>query len=94
MVRKQKSNKKRNESYVERRKKPTEVQDEYLVERHVIKPSHNHYKLLDEYAHKANNVYNQGLYRVGQALLKGEWIPTRASLKKLRNQRDCLLVYE
>lgn len=93
-MRKQKSNRKRKENFDERRKKLTEIQYEYLVERHVVKPSHSHFKLLDEFAHKANNVYNQGLYRVRQALFKGQWMTYSqldASLKESRNARDCMI---
>ncbi len=47
-------------------KKLTEIQYEHLVWRSgmSIRPSNSHYRVLDEYAHKANNVYNQALYRV------------------------------
>ena len=72
----------------------TEVQYEYLVERHVIRPSHSHYQVLDDFAHKANNVYNQGLYRVRQELFKGKWMSyskLNASMKKSRDQKDCML---
>ncbi len=82
------------ESYVQRRQKLTEVQYEYLVERHVIRPSHSHYRLLDEFAHKANNVYNQGLYRVREALFEGQWMTYSQldkSFKKSRDQKDCML---
>lgn len=50
--------------------------------------------VLDEFAHKANNVYNQGLYRVRQALFAGQWMTYSqldACLKRSRNQRDCMI---
>lgn len=94
MAKRQKSNRNREESYAQRRQKLTEIQYEHLVERHVIRPSNSHYRVLDEYAHKANNVYNQALYRVRQALFKGSWMTYSQldkSLKKSRDQKDCMI---
>lgn len=94
MTKRQKSNRKREESYAQRRQKLTEVQYEYLVERHVIRPSCSHYRVLDDYAHKANNVYNQALYRIRQALFDERWMTYSQldkSLKKSRDQKDCMI---
>ncbi|MCI9042065.1 hypothetical protein, partial [Dubosiella newyorkensis] len=94
MAKRQKSNRNREESYAQRRQKLTEIQYEHLVERHVIRPSNSHYKVLEDYAHKANNVYNQALYRVRQALFKGSWMTYSQldkSLKKSRDQKDCMI---
>ena len=94
MAKRQKSNRNREESYAQRRQKLTEIQYEHLVERHVIRPSNSHYRVLDEYAHKANNVYNQALYRVRQALFDGRWMTYSQldkSLKKSRDQKDCMI---
>ena len=94
MVRKQISKKKKTNSFLQRRKDKTDTQYEYLVEKHVIKLNHSHYKLLDKYAHLANNIYNQGLYRFRQALFQGKWL-TYANLdksfKQSYQQRDCML---
>ena len=68
------SNKKMLKEYEQRRDKLTEVQYEHLVEKHVIRPSHSHYDVLVEYSRLGNNVYNQGLYRVRQALFAGKWM--------------------
>ncbi|WP_276912072.1 RNA-guided endonuclease InsQ/TnpB family protein, partial [Dubosiella newyorkensis] len=94
MAKRQKSNRNREESYAQRRQKLAEIQYEHLVERHVIRPSNSHYRVLDEYAHKANNVYNQALYRVRQALFDGRWMTYSQldkSLKKSRDQKDCMI---
>ncbi len=48
MAKRQKSNRNREESYAQRRQKLTEIQYEHLVERHVIRPSNSHYRVLDE----------------------------------------------
>ena len=63
----------------------TEQQYDYLTERHVIRPTHPKYAVLDHFSHLANNVYNQGLYRARQALFKGSWLSYNkldASLKQ------------
>lgn len=82
------------EIYARRRKELTEVQYDYMTERHVIRPSHSHYRLLDEYSHKASNIYNQALYRLRQSLFKGKWMnypKLNASFRKSRDQKDCML---
>ena len=38
-----------------------------LTERHLVKPSHELYKTLDELTFKAKNLYNHGLYLYGQS---------------------------
>lgn len=94
MVRKQIPKKKKVKTFLQRREDKTETQYEYLVEKHIIKLNHSHYKLLDRYSHLANNIYNQGLYRFRQALFQGKWL-TYASLdksfKQSYQQRDCML---
>ncbi|MFC2699464.1 MAG: hypothetical protein ACFN0V_05450 [Limosilactobacillus fermentum] len=72
----------------------TDQQYEYLVERHVIRPSHPQYTTLDRFSHQANNVYNQGLYRARQALFRGEWLSygkLDASLKQSQRQKDSMI---
>ena len=49
--------------YQRLRQKQTEQQYEYLTERHIIRPAHPKYAVLNRFSHVANNVYNQGLYR-------------------------------
>ncbi len=94
IARKQISNKQREARYSQQRQELTEVQYEYLTERYVIRPSHTHYHVLDEYAHKANNIYNQALYRVRQELFDGNWMnyhQLNTSMKTSRDQKDCML---
>ena len=72
--------------YQRLRQNQTEQQYEYLTERHVIRPAHPKYAVLDHFSRFANNVYNQGLYRARQALFKGEWLSYNkldASLKQI-----------
>lgn len=81
-------------SYAQLRAEATQVQYDYLVERHVIKPSHAYYGILDDFAHKANNLYNQALYRARQGVFHNDWqnyYALNASFKKSRDQRDCML---
>lgn len=81
-------------SYAQLRAEATQVQYDYLVERHVIKPSHVYYSVLDGFAHKANNLYNQALYRARQGVFHNNWqnyYALNASFKKSRDQRDCML---
>lgn len=76
------------------RQQQTEQQYDYLTERHIVKPSHSHFPVLSHYAHLANNVYNQGLYRVRQALFDGHWMTygqLNTSFKRSNQQRDCIL---
>lgn len=49
--------------YQRLRQKQTEQQYEDLTERHIIRPAHPKYAVLNHFSHVANNVYNQGLYR-------------------------------
>lgn len=72
----------------------TEQQYDYLTERHVIRPTHPKYAVLDHFSHLANNVYNQGLYRARQALFKGSWLSYNkldASLKQSKRQKDSMI---
>ena len=80
--------------YQRLRQNQTEQQYEYLTERHVIRPAHPKYAVLDHFSHLANNVYNQGLYRARQALFKGEWLSYQkldASLKRSKRQKDSMI---
>ena len=80
--------------YQRLRQNQTEQQYEYLTERHVIRPSHPKYAVLDHFSHLANNVYNQGLYRARQALFKGTWLSYNkldASLKQSKRQKDSMI---
>lgn len=89
-----KSRKKRRQTLEKLRQQQTEQQYDYLTERHIVKPSHSHFPVLVHYAHLANNVYNQGLYRVRQALFDGHWMTygqLNTSLKQSKEQRDCML---
>ena len=74
MVRKQKSKKTALQAFKNIRAKKMEIQYEYLVEKHVIRTNDNRYLTLDKYAHLANNIYNQALYRFRQSLFKGKWL--------------------
>lgn len=89
-----KSKKKRRQMFNHIRQAKTEQQYEYLVERHIVKPSNKYFSILDHFSHLANNVYNQGLYRVRQKLFAGEWMSygkLDKSIKKSNEQRDCML---
>lgn len=70
------------------RAKAIEKQYEYLTEKHVIRPSHSHYRLLDSYSHKANNLYNESQYLIKQAFRKGVWLNYNALEKKLKIMRN------
>ena len=74
LVRKQKSKKTTLQTFRDIRAKKTEIQYEYLVEKHVIRANDSRYLILDKYAHLANNIYNQALYRFRQSLFKGKWL--------------------
>lgn len=94
MVKKQKSKKKVIKTFKEVRAEKTEVQYEYLVEKHIIKSNDARYAILDKYAHLSNNIYNQALYRFRQAFFKGKWLSYEKldkSFKQSFNQKDCML---
>lgn len=94
MVKKQKSKKKVIKTFKEVRAEKTEVQYEYLVEKHIIKSNDARYAVLDKYAHLSNNIYNQALYRFRQAFFKGKWLSYEKldkSFKQSFNQKDCML---
>ena len=94
MVKKQKSKKKVIKTFKEVRAEKTEVQYEYLVEKHIIKSNDVRYAILDKYAHLSNNVYNQALYRFRQAFFEGKWLSYEKldkSFKQSFNQKDCML---
>lgn len=94
MVKKQKSKKKVIKTFKEVREEKTEVQYEYLVEKHIIKSNDARYAILDKYSHLSNNVYNQALYRFRQAFFKGKWLSYEKldkSFKQSFNQKDCML---
>ena len=94
MVKQQKSKKKVIKTFKEVRAEKTEVQYEYLVEKHIIKSNDARYAILDKYAHLSNNVYNQALYRFRQAFFKGKWLSYEKldkSFKQSFNQKDCML---
>ncbi|EIA31814.1 hypothetical protein [Ligilactobacillus salivarius] len=74
IVRKQKSKKTPLQTFRNIRDKKTEIQYEYLVEKHVIRANDRRYLILDKYAHLASNIYNQALYRFRQSLFKGKWL--------------------
>ena len=45
------------------------------VERHIIKPNHKHYNLLNEFCYKSKNLYNYANYIIRQEFIKnGNWI--------------------
>lgn len=88
------SYKKRMKLFPKIRETKTKVQYEWLTERHVIRSSDKFFPLLEKLAHKANNVYNQGLYRVRHKLFQGEWMnycKLDQSFKTSRDNRDCML---
>ena len=90
----QKTKKNKLLRYQRIRQKLIEQQYEYLVERHVIRPSHPKYTVLDRFSHLANNVYNQGLYRARQALFRGSWLSYNkldTSLKQSKRQKDSMI---
>src|SRR5699024_3507498 len=94
MVKKQKSKKKVIKTFKEVRAEKTEVQYEYLVEKHIIKSNDARYAILDKYSHLSNNIYNQALYRFRQAFFKGKWLSYEKldkSFKQSFNQKDCML---
>ena len=94
LVRKQKSKKTTLQTFRDIRAKKTEIQYEYLVEKHVIRANDSRYLILDKYAHLANNIYNQALYRFRQSLFKGKWLSYGAldkSFKQSYQQKDCML---
>ena len=96
MVRKQKSKKTTLQAFKNIRAKKTEIQYEYLVEKHVIRANNSRYLILDKYAHLANNIYNQALYRFRQSLFKGKWLSYGAldrSFKQSYQQKDCMLYH-
>ncbi|WP_057903082.1 RNA-guided endonuclease InsQ/TnpB family protein [Loigolactobacillus bifermentans] len=69
-------------------------QIDYLTEQHIVRESHPHYPRLLVAAHEANNVYNQGLYRVRQALFKHQWLSCQdlwKSFKASADQRDSMI---
>jgi hypothetical protein len=69
-------------------------QIDYLTEQHVVRKSHPHYQRLLAAAHEANNVYNQGLYRVRQALFKHQWLSYQdlwQSFKASADQRNSMI---
>lgn len=63
-----------------------------LVERHLIKPSHELYKTLDDLTFKAKNLYNHGLYLYRQSYFEHQKNPDKPTLswmaidKSLRTQ--------
>ena len=63
-------------------------QIDYLTERHIVRESHPHYQRLLAAAHEANNVYNQGLYRVRQALFKHRWLSYQDLWKSFKVSAD------
>ena len=88
------SYKKRMKLFPKIREAKTKVQYEWLTERHVIRPSDKFFPLLEKLAHKANKVYNQGLYRVRHKLFQGEWMnycELNRSFKASRDNRDSML---
>lgn len=90
----QKAKKNKQLRYQRIRQKQTEQQYEYLTERHVVRPSHPKYTVLDHFSHLANNVYNQGLYRVRQALFKGSWLSYNkldALFKQSKRRKDNMI---
>ena len=94
MAKQLKSKKKRRQTFNQIRQAKAEQQYEYLVERHIVKPTNKYFSTLNHFSHLANNVYNQGLYRVRQKLFAGEWMSYEKldkSMKKSNEQRDCML---
>ena len=88
------SYKKRMKLFPKIREAKTKVQYEWLTERHVIRAFDKFFPLLEKLAHKANNVYNQGLYRVRHKLFQGEWmnsVELDRSFKTSRDNRDSML---
>jgi putative transposase len=88
------SYKKRMKLFPKIREAKTKVQYEWLTERHVIRSSNKFFPLLEKLAHKANNVYNQGLYRIRHKLFQGKWMnycELDQSFKTSRDNRDSML---
>jgi transposase, IS605 orfB family len=76
------------------REAKAKVQYEWLTERHVIRSSNKSFPFLEKLAHKANNVYNQGLYRIRHKLFQGKWMnycELDQSFKTSRDNRDSML---
>ena len=88
------SYKKRMKLFPKIREAKTKIQYEWLTERHVIRSSDKFSSLLEKLAHKANNVYNQGLYRVRHKLFQSKWMnycELDQSFKTSRDNRDSML---
>ena len=82
------SYKKRMKLFPKIREAKTKVQYEWLTERHVIRSSNKFFPLLKKLAHKANNGYNQGLYRVRHKLFQGEWMNYCELDRSFKTSRD------
>lgn len=77
-----------NNTYTKRRMEATKIQYEYLVEKHIIRPNHTHYHMLDKYSHRANNVLNAAIYQSRQGVFKHQsmsWTKLDAYFKHARN---------
>ena len=88
------SYKKRMKLFPKIREAKAKVQYEWLTERHVIRSSNKSFPFLEKLAHKANNVYNQGLYRIRHKLFQGKWMnycELDQSFKTSRDNRDSML---
>lgn len=58
------------------------------VERHIIKPNHKHYNLLNEFCYKSKNLYNYANYIIRQEFIKnGNWIRYN-NLDKILKQEE------
>ena len=51
-----------------------------LAERHLVKPDHPHFAIIDAAAFASKNLYNQANYQIRQAFIhEGTYLPTRKS---------------
>ncbi|GKU84752.1 transposase [Niallia sp. NCCP-28] len=58
------------------------------VEKHIIKPNHTHYKMLDEFCFKSKNLYNFANYQIRQRFINnGKYIGYK-DLDKLLKQEE------
>lgn len=59
------------------------------VEKHIIKPSHELFKLIDDYSFKSKNLYNYANYLIRQEFIaNGNWIK-EFDLSKMCKEADC-----
>lgn len=67
----------------------SDVQYDYLIEKHFIRPNHSHYDILDKYSHRANNVVNASIYQCRQGVFNKKsigWSQLDSYFKQARNK--------